>query len=379
MSLPFVSVCTPTFNRRPFYEMTIQCFQNQTYPKDRMEWIIVDDGTDKIEDLVSHLPCVKYFKYDERMKLGKKRNVMHEHVQGDIIVYMDDDDYYPPDRVSHAVEMLMKNPSCMVAGSSELYLYFKHINEMYQCGPYGPNHATAATFAFRREYMKSSAYDDTATLAEEKQFLQNYSAPMIQLDPMKTILVFSHIHNSLDKRKLLAFGPNAFMKPSDKRVGDFVKEEALRSFFLERIDALLDAYEPGRPEHKPDVLEKIKEIEEIRMRKIEEHRKNTQLVPLTPEIIQELYKKGATPEMIQQLHLQGGVPVQQGQQQQQQERDNALLQQYESRFQQQQTLINSLIKDKTKLENKVEYLETKIKALIDKQISEIKKRQKTHI
>ena len=49
---PFVSICTPTFNRRPFIEMMFSCFKNQTYPKDKMEWIIVDDGTDKIEDLI---------------------------------------------------------------------------------------------------------------------------------------------------------------------------------------------------------------------------------------------------------------------------------------------------------------------------------------
>ena len=46
--LPFVSVCTPTFNRRPFIPYLIDCFMKQDYPKDRMEWIIVDDGDDKI-------------------------------------------------------------------------------------------------------------------------------------------------------------------------------------------------------------------------------------------------------------------------------------------------------------------------------------------
>ena len=59
---PFVSVCTPTFNRRPFIEGMIKCFNHQTYPKDRMEWIIIDDGTDKIEELVKDHPNVKYFK-----------------------------------------------------------------------------------------------------------------------------------------------------------------------------------------------------------------------------------------------------------------------------------------------------------------------------
>ena len=97
--LPFVSVCTPTFNRRPFIAAMLQCFAHQTYPRNRMEWIIIDDGTDPIEDLVSSHPCVRYFRIEEKISLGKKRNMMHDQSRGDIIVYMDDDDYYPPERV----------------------------------------------------------------------------------------------------------------------------------------------------------------------------------------------------------------------------------------------------------------------------------------
>jgi cellulose synthase/poly-beta-1,6-N-acetylglucosamine synthase-like glycosyltransferase len=57
-NMPFVSVCTPTFNRRPFISGMIKCFDHQTYPKSRIEWIIIDDGTDKIEDLVKNHSCV---------------------------------------------------------------------------------------------------------------------------------------------------------------------------------------------------------------------------------------------------------------------------------------------------------------------------------
>ena len=146
---PFVSICTPTFNRRPFIPYMIKCFEHQTYPKDQMEWIIIDDGPDKIEDMVKHIPQVRYFKYDEKMTLGKKRNLAHDKSCGEVIVYMDDDDYYPPERVSHAVDMLKKNPSALCAGSSEMHIYFKHINQMYKFGPYTPTHATAATFACR--------------------------------------------------------------------------------------------------------------------------------------------------------------------------------------------------------------------------------------
>jgi glycosyltransferase involved in cell wall biosynthesis len=185
---PFVSICTPTFNRRPFFPYIIKCFENQTYPKDKIEWIILDDGMDKIKDLVTHIPQVKYYEYQEKLTLGKKRNLCHSFAKGDIIINMDDDDYYPPERISHAVEMLMKNPTILCAGSSEMFIYFKHIQKMYKFGPYGPNHATAATFAFRRELLNKTSFQEDACLAEEKHFLQNYTIPFVQLESMKSIL-----------------------------------------------------------------------------------------------------------------------------------------------------------------------------------------------
>ena len=225
MNMPRVSVCTPTFNRRPFIPSLIKCFQHQDYPMELVEWIVVDDGTDKVEDLFSDIPNVKYFKYDEKMSLGKKRNIMHEKSTGEFIVYMDDDDYYPPERISHAVESLMRAPSALCAGSSEIYIYFHELKEIYQFGPYSKNHATAGTFAFRRKLLEEHKYDDEAALAEEKAFLKNYTVPFVQLDPKKVILVFSHEHNTFDKRKLLnGCENNSFINKSDKTVECFVKD-----------------------------------------------------------------------------------------------------------------------------------------------------------
>ncbi len=272
---PFVSVCTPTFNRRPFISSMLECFRNQTYPKHRMEWIIVDDGTDKIKDLLdlANIPQIRYFSIDQKMALGEKRNFMHKQVKGSIIVYMDDDDYYPPERVSHSVDMLMSNKEALCAGSSEIYIYFKHIHQMYQCGPYGPNHATAGTFAFKYELIKQSEYENHAALAEERHFLKNYTVPFVQLDPMKTILVFSHNHNTFDKRKLLENPHPDVMKVSSKTVDDFIRkpeEKKIKDFFLTEIDGLLEKYDPGHPKWKPDVLIQMKKIEEEREKMIQQ-------------------------------------------------------------------------------------------------------------
>jgi glycosyltransferase involved in cell wall biosynthesis len=267
--LPYVSICTPTFNRRPFIPIMFECFKNQTYPKNKMEWIIVDDGTDKIEDLVkaSGITQIKYVSLPKKITLGEKRNVMHQHAKGTIIVYMDDDDYYPPERVSHSVQKLLDNPTALCAGSSEMYIYFKHINKMYQSGPFGPNHATAATFAFRVELLKQTQYENTAALAEERAFLKEYTVPFVQLDPMKTILVFSHNHNSFDKKKLLEYGESPVLKQSEKTVDMFIRqpfETSIKDFFMRDIDVLLAQYAPGDPINKPDVIKQTAEIEKKR-------------------------------------------------------------------------------------------------------------------
>ena len=330
---PLVSICTPTFNRRPFIPIIIKCFENQNYPRNRMEWIIVDDGTDKIEDLVMHIPEVKYFRYEEKMTLGKKRNITNEKASGDIIIYMDDDDYYPPERVSHAVTMLRTNPKALCAGSSAMFMYFKHINKMLQFGPYGPNHSTAATFAFRKELLTQTRFDESSTVAEERLFLKDYTIPFVQLDSDKTILVFSHNHNSFDKKELLKQLPNPYVHETTILPVDIVKEPNVLKFFMEDIDKLLDGYSPGLPINKPDVNKQILEIQETREKMIQEQTKQQQ-------DYQDLINKLTitNPQMSQ------------------------------NKIDQLTFMIQELSMENNQLKDKVKYLEDKIKQLIVEQI-----------
>jgi glycosyltransferase involved in cell wall biosynthesis len=334
-TLPMVSICTPTFNRRPFIPMIIKCFEHQLYPKDRMEWIIIDDGTDKIGELVSHIPQVKYFKYEDKMTLGCKRNLLNEKATGDIIVYMDDDDYYPPERVQHAVETLQKNPKALCAGSSAMFIYFKHVNKMVQFGPYGPNHATAATFAFKRDLLKITRFDEKSSVAEEKKFLKDYTIPFVQLEPKKSILVFSHEQNSFDKRELLMQGPNPRMHDSTLVPADFVKEADILKFFMDDINNLA-SYEPGNPENKPDVIKQIAELKQNREVMIQEHMK----------------KQAEHAEMMNKLQIASSLPAAQ------------------NKISEMSILIQQLTLENNQLTEKVTYLEDKMKQLISDRIKE---------
>jgi len=202
--LPMVSLITPTYNRRRFIPQAVRCYLAQDYPRDRLEWVVVDDGEDAVADLFEGVPGVSYVRLEHRLPLGKKRNFCHTVARGDIFVYMDDDDYYPPQRVSHAVSSLLSAPAgTLVAGTSEIYVWFLQTDEIYQFGPYHKRHCTAGTFAFRRELLRTQHYLDDATYAEEKAFLKDFTLPVVQLDPMKTMLVVAHSSNTVDKGEVL--------------------------------------------------------------------------------------------------------------------------------------------------------------------------------
>ena len=281
INLPNVSICTPTFNRRPFFKGLIQCIHNQDYPHEKIEWVIVDDGTDKIKDILENEETqellknmkIVYHYENEKMDLGKKRNLMHQKCtfkdDEDIIVYMDDDDFYPPQRVSHSVNKLTQNKEVLCGGASELYLWFNVLNKMYKFGPYGPNHATAGTFAFKRKLLKDTSYENDAVLAEEKHFLKNYTVPFVQFETLKTILVVSHEQNTFDKKKLLN-NNNKFVKESSLTVKHFIKDKNIHDFYHSEINDLLKHYEPGDVKNKPKVLKEIDKREKIREQQIKE-------------------------------------------------------------------------------------------------------------
>lgn len=208
-----VSVVTPTYNRRAFIPQAIECFKAQTWPQDQMEWLILDDGTDKVGDLFTSasLKNVRYITADKKLTIGAKRNRLNDLAKGNIIVCMDDDDYYPPDRVAHAVTSLQANPSCQIAGASEMYLNFVDRKEIWLSGPFGPNHGTNNTMAYWRSYTEDHRYDEEVAHAEERSFTNGWTEPMVQLNPKSTVLMTCHANNTFDK-KILMKNPASVMR-----------------------------------------------------------------------------------------------------------------------------------------------------------------------
>jgi glycosyltransferase involved in cell wall biosynthesis len=234
---PFVSIITPTYNRARFIPILIECVLHQDYPKHRMEWIVYDDGSEPVEHLFKNVkkvfPNFKYIYNEEKLNIGAKRNRLNKESTGSIIVAFDDDDYYPPQRVSHVIQKFKQNPTYELAGSSEIYMYYTDIKTIYCLGPYNKNHATNGTMAWRKSYALKNSYDETVTHAEEKSFLESYRNPMIQLDPMKVMLVMSHDENTFNKIAMREQTDNPFVKKTHLKLNYFIKQGPIRKFYAD--------------------------------------------------------------------------------------------------------------------------------------------------
>jgi glycosyltransferase involved in cell wall biosynthesis len=99
-----VSCIMPTAGRRPLVARAIEYFLRQDHPA--RELIVLDDGEDRIGDLIPADPRVRYVGLGERMVLGEKRNLACELAHGEVIAHWDDDDWQAPHRLSHQLAEL---------------------------------------------------------------------------------------------------------------------------------------------------------------------------------------------------------------------------------------------------------------------------------
>ena len=235
---PTVSVITPTYNRRMFLPMLIHLYQEQTYPKDLRELIILDDSPETNEDLIpKNDKSIRYYYQKDKMTLGEKRNKLNELARGDVIICFDDDDYHFPERISYSITKL-NSGNTLIAGSSKINVYYCDIKEMHQYGPFSNSHGTNGTFAYRKEYVKKHQHDPTKNAQEEPSFTNNFSEKMAQLDPDKTIICISHSSNTFDKKKLLTQPNNTIGRKLNKMIKDKKYLEFLNGLDLAQKESM---------------------------------------------------------------------------------------------------------------------------------------------
>jgi glycosyltransferase involved in cell wall biosynthesis len=207
-----ISVVTVTqWKRFSVLKLVAACLFRQSKKAD--EWVIVD-GNSTPEDaalLAAQMTTLRdeamvsivYVPFQGVTALGELRNRGNMACKGDIIICFDDDDYYPPTRIQHVIEQFKAHPDKHIAGCTKLLIHDYTTLQFYQCNGFTDNHSTNSAMAWRKLYLKSHAYDNTKKSGEEASFTHDFTEPMIQLNPMHTVILSTHCQNTYDKKELL--------------------------------------------------------------------------------------------------------------------------------------------------------------------------------
>lgn len=142
MNNPKVSIVIPTYNRTEYLKKAIKSAIDQTY--EEIEIIVVDDNKNKpeirewVEALMKEFPQVVYIQNDKNLGGGSNRNRGIEKANGEFIAFLDDDDYFEPDKIRMQMECYQSHSEDNVG---LIYCYARSISVSGKTlGSYENNH-----------------------------------------------------------------------------------------------------------------------------------------------------------------------------------------------------------------------------------------------
>ena len=121
---PLLSVIIPAYNHELYLAEAIESVRAQKYQP--LEIIVVDDGsTDNTKHVAASFRNVQYV-YQHNQGPASARNTGLELAHGELISFLDSDDFWSENKLEIQAELLSKNPSVdMVIG----YLQFVRLSE----------------------------------------------------------------------------------------------------------------------------------------------------------------------------------------------------------------------------------------------------------
>ncbi len=218
--LPYVSILTPTKNRRKFFKMAVHCFKNFDYPKEKLEWIIVDDSDDGTT-LKGILPKDKRIKYvrkktKRKIPISEKRNMCMKYASHDILVNMDDDDYYMSHSIKARVKVLLSYSHINMVGCGIICCYDTVVKKFYLVG--NKNTLAEATMCFTRDFWKRKPFNQKLKLGEGTLFIRNRKEECLRIPYNFVLFVMNHKGNITNKIRVIRdekYYTNHFQLPAD--------------------------------------------------------------------------------------------------------------------------------------------------------------------
>lgn len=218
---PPISVITLVHNRPKFIENACLSLLSSDYPRDKIEWVVVDDSDPEMSTSnriiqfeekfapgkITYVPLVK------KRSIGYKRNLGVEKAQNNIILMMDDDDHYPSTSFRRRVAYLLKGRKrydCATCTTIAMYDLMKGVSAV-NVPPYNLSlgeRCSEATLTFTRSFWNERKFPET-NVSEGCDFLKGRENRVVEMPPQQIIVAFSHTANS-SGRKMPDASPGCF-------------------------------------------------------------------------------------------------------------------------------------------------------------------------
>jgi glycosyltransferase involved in cell wall biosynthesis len=211
MARPFLSVLVDTYNHERFIEQAIVSVLEQDVAEADREIIVVDDGsTDRTPEIVR--------KFEPRVRLIRKKNggqasafnVGIPECRGEIIAFLDGDDWWAPGKLQVVRDVLASDPAVGLVGHAIVEvlsdgarrIVAPEKNERLRLDSL----AAARVFRLRKSYLGTSRMTLRAELAkrilpvpealviEADEYLFTVAAAMSEMVILKDALTNYHIH-----------------------------------------------------------------------------------------------------------------------------------------------------------------------------------------
>lgn len=211
---PPISIVTLLYNRRKFFDLACHNIMLSDYPKDKIEWVIVDDSDDPNEavsdrviqvGLKSAPLTVVYVPYERKLPISEKRNIGVKRSKNEIILFMDDDDHYPETSFRRRVAWLTKHPwkpQCCACTTIACYDLLKGVSAV-NTPPWNlplRQRISEATLTFYKSWWDVQKFPMKTDIAEGEGFLAGREKDVLEIPPQQILVAFTHKKNVSGRR-----------------------------------------------------------------------------------------------------------------------------------------------------------------------------------
>ena len=225
--LPRVSIVTPTRDRHDFVPLMLRNWNAIQYPREKLEWIIVDDGEKPIKALLPEDQAITYVRLETNgaLPVGQKRNIGCKHAKGEYIVHMDDDDYYSDLSVELRIRALLSNNAECIGAT--IIGCMNIISRM--CYSIGSTNSVLAeaSMAYKRSFWEERNFREDVKTGEAVHFLRGREDRVVQMPYDFILVAFSHRSNITEDLRDSGGAFDALLTCVDIWTQNFVKQYAL--------------------------------------------------------------------------------------------------------------------------------------------------------